>query len=88
MKTLKHIRIPNKNELDDSKLISIVSKWSKPPDQELTSATLLSDDDAGSASDSDLKIDESCTSQDESSREDEGVQRKRKRTGTESMEEG
>ena len=28
MKTLKHIPIPNKNELDDSKLESIVQKWS------------------------------------------------------------
>ena len=78
MKTLKHIPIPNKNELDDSKLLNVIMKWATPPSP-LNNKIILSDDDTQS-SDGELKIDEGgSTSQDESAKEDNGEDSDKKR---------
>ncbi|XP_065656166.1 histone-lysine N-methyltransferase SETD2 isoform X2 [Hydra vulgaris] len=54
LKTLKHIPIPNKNELDDSKVVHIVSKWLKKP----ISQERSSSEEQQSGSENELKIDE------------------------------
>ena len=74
--------------MDDSKLSTIVSKWSIPVSPDTAGKLEINSDDE-SASDSELKIDEcGSTSQDESSREDNGDIEKKKTFGTESVEEG
>lgn len=82
LKTLKHVPVPNRNELDDSKVESIVQKWSttpvvvdavklnapKPPERH---DSLDDNSNTPSGSDVDGKNDDGGTdSQDESSKED------------------
>lgn len=90
LKTLKHLPIPNKNELDDSKLSTIVIKWASAKQEEGVKRESGSDDESQSPSDNEVKNDEGgSTSQDESSKEEEA---EGKNSGTsleaESMEEG
>ena len=54
LKTLKHIPIPNKNELDDSKVVHVVSKWSK----KLITQEANQSEEQQSGSENELKIDE------------------------------
>ena len=69
LKTLLCIPIRNKNELDDSKLMSVVSKWAVPVVD--STSDMISDDDdqsPGSNASTDVRTDSGSTSQDESTK--------------------
>ena len=87
---MKHIPIPNKNELDDSKLSGIIVKWAAPAVSEssdnLTTPSKSQSDE--SPSDNETKNEDDNggnTSQDESSKEDENESSKK---NSKSSEEG
>ena len=94
---MKHIPIPNRNELDDSKLESVIQKWSATTKQEdnanskssRTSSTDDNNSNTASGSDTELKQEDGGNSsqEEESSKEDNNEGGKLDKT-CESVEEG
>ena len=85
---MKHIPIRNKNELDDSKLLGVVSKWAVPA-VDSTSENASDEETQSPGSDTDVHNDGGSTSHDESSaKEEETDPEKKKSSGEQSMEEG
>lgn len=97
LKTLKHIPIPNRNELDDSKLETVIQKWASSKGEEnankKSSRTSSTDDNnsntaSGSDNEASKLEDGENSSQEEESSKEENTDREKLDKTCESVEEG